>query len=231
MDTPLPWLIAGTAVGLALALAGRSVHRRVAATRRARRADETTGASTDGLESTGGSSVPPVAASAGTPRPKRKKDPARVAAKIQARAQADRVIAAEAERVRLSRAAKAARAAPHVLVVDDSNTVRQLTGSLLERNGYRVTYAVDGMEALLRIASELPDALVTDIEMPRLDGISLVRRLRADPRTAPLPIVMISSAEARFREAAHESGVDVLLAKLYADAALLAPLAPLKLRR
>jgi CheY-like chemotaxis protein len=218
MDTPLPWLIAGTAVGIALALAGRSVHRRVAAMRRARHAEEAAAASEDGT------AVRPA-------RPRRAKDPARVAAKIKARAQADRVIAAEAERVRLARETVTVRPAPHVLVVDDSNTIRQLTGSLLERNGYRVTYAVDGMEALLRIASDLPDALVTDIEMPRLDGISLVRRLRADPRTAPLPIVMISSAVDRFREAAHASGVDALLAKPYADEALLAPLAPLKSRR
>ena len=60
--------------------------------------------------------------------------------------------------------------------------------------------------------------------MPRLDGIALVRRLRADPRTAQLPIVMVSSAEERFREEATSTGIEALLSKPYEDEQLLGPL-------
>jgi len=225
MDTPIPWLLAGTAVGIALALAGRSVHRRMRDRRRELRLDEAVLSVAHGsgfntrLADSDLRDVPTRG-----PRAARAKDPARIAARAAAREKAARVVAAEAARVQALREAAANRPPPHVLVVDDSTTIRVATGSLLERQGWRVSYAVDGMEALLRIASELPDAVVTDIEMPRLDGIALVRRLRADPRTAQLPIVMVSSAEERFREEAASTGIEALLSKPYEDEQLLGPL-------
>lgn len=225
MDTPIPWLLAGTVMGLALAYAGRQVHRRM----RARRRDAVAPAPDDaqalgaGLTTMMADAPLRHESTRGSRSRHRSKDPARVAARAAAREKAARVIAAEAARVKAQRDAETQRP-PHILVVDDSTTIRHATGALLLRQGWRVTYAVDGMEALLRVASELPDAVVTDIEMPRLDGIELARRLRAEPRTASLPIVMVSSAEERFRDEALASGVDALLAKPYEDDALLAPL-------
>jgi CheY-like chemotaxis protein len=242
MDSPYPWLLAGTALGLALTWAGRSVHQRALA-RRGRPDGESTNAPTSINTSSIGPLSTTTAPSTTTrasrrgdarhrplkPKSTRPHDPARAAARAAAREKAARVIAAEASRVREAReAALLAASKVHVLVVDDSATIRHRTGRLLERHGYRVTYAIDGMEALLRVASEMPDAVVTDIEMPRMDGLSLVRRLRAEPRTATLPIVMVSSAEARFRDEALGTGVDALLAKPYAADALLAPLARLQ---
>jgi CheY-like chemotaxis protein len=93
--------------------------------------------------------------------------------------------------------------APLVLVVDDSLTVRRVTQRLLVREGYRVATAKDGMEALERLADERPVVLLSDIEMPRMDGFDLLRNVRAEPLLAGLPVVMITSrtrAEApRFR--------------------------------
>lgn len=225
MDTPIPWLLAGTVVGLALAYAGRTVQRRL----RDRRIERLVGARRPAAGA--GEGLTTVMAdsqlrdlSPRSPGARRARDPARAAARAAAREQAARVIAAEAARVQAEREAAARRGPPHVLVVDDSTTIRLATGSLLERQGWRVTYAVDGMEALLRVSSELPDAVVTDIEMPRMDGLSLVRRLRAEPRTAALPVVVVSSALDRFHAEAAATGADALLAKPYEDEALLGPL-------
>ena len=68
--------------------------------------------------------------------------------------------------------------APLVLVVDDSLTVRRITQRLLEREGYRVAVAKDGLDGLDKLAAERPAVLLTDIEMPRMDGFDLVRNMR-----------------------------------------------------
>ena len=83
--------------------------------------------------------------------------------------------------------------APLVLVVDDSLTVRRVTQRLLSREGYRVTLAKDGMDALERLAEERPAIMLSDIEMPRMDGFDLVRNVRSDPALHGLPVVMITS--------------------------------------
>ena len=112
--------------------------------------------------------------------------------------------------------------APLVLVVDDSITVRRATERLLSRQGYRVLLAKDGMEALELLAGERPVALLTDIEMPRMDGFDLLRNVRADSRLANLPVVMITSRIAhKHREHATELGADHYLGKPYGEAELL----------
>jgi chemosensory pili system protein ChpA (sensor histidine kinase/response regulator) len=75
-------------------------------------------------------------------------------------------------------------ACPLVLVVDDSLTVRRVTQRLLVREGYRVALAKDGMDALETLAEERPAVVLSDIEMPRMDGFDLVRNMRADARLA-----------------------------------------------
>lgn len=112
--------------------------------------------------------------------------------------------------------------APLVLVVDDSITVRRVTQRLLLREGYRVALAADGLQALERLQEERPAVVLTDIEMPRMDGFDLVRNIRADAALADLPVVMITSRIAeKHREHARELGVDHYLGKPYVDEELL----------
>ena len=116
----------------------------------------------------------------------------------------------------------AADSAPLVLVVDDSLTVRRVTQRLLVREGYRVALAKDGMDALEKLALERPAILLSDIEMPRMDGFDLVRNVRADARLAGLPVVMITSRIAqKHRDYAAELGVDHYLGKPYSEDELL----------
>jgi chemosensory pili system protein ChpA (sensor histidine kinase/response regulator) len=117
------------------------------------------------------------------------------------------------------------RAAPTVMVVDDSLTVRRITGRLLAREGYAVVEARDGVEALEKLQSAVPDVMLLDIEMPRMDGFELTRRLRGDGRFRSLPIIMITSRTAdKHRTLAMELGVNVYLGKPYQEEELLAPI-------
>ncbi len=111
---------------------------------------------------------------------------------------------------------------PLVLVVDDSITVRRVTQRLLQREGYRVALAADGLQALAKLADELPAVVLSDIEMPRMDGFDLARNIRGDVRLAKLPIIMITSRIAeKHREHARELGVDHYLGKPYSEEELL----------
>ena len=119
-------------------------------------------------------------------------------------------------------AAPAAERAPMVMVVDDSLTVRRVTQRMLVREGYRVVTAKDGLDALERLAEERPAVLLSDIEMPRMDGFDLVRNVRADPSLQGLPVVMITSRIAqKHRDYAAELGVDHYLGKPYSEEELL----------
>ncbi|MEO7547156.1 MAG: response regulator, partial [Ramlibacter sp.] len=111
---------------------------------------------------------------------------------------------------------------PLVLVVDDSITVRRVTQRLLQREGYRVAMAADGLQALERLAEEKPSVVLSDIEMPRMDGFDLARNIRADARLAGMPIIMITSRIAeKHREHAMELGVNHYLGKPYSEEELL----------
>ncbi|MBS0316618.1 MAG: response regulator, partial [Proteobacteria bacterium] len=119
-------------------------------------------------------------------------------------------------------AAAAPAEAPLVLVVDDSVTVRRVTQRLLQREGYRVALAVDGLQALQRLAEERPAVVLADIEMPRMDGFDLVRNIRADRQIADLPVIMITSRIAeKHKELARELGVNHYLGKPYSEEELL----------
>ncbi|MGL4434226.1 MAG: Hpt domain-containing protein [Giesbergeria sp.] len=119
-------------------------------------------------------------------------------------------------------AAPAAGQVPLVLVVDDSITVRRVTQRLLQREGYRVALAADGLQALEKLQEERPTVVLSDIEMPRMDGFDLARNIRADARLHDLPIIMITSRIAqKHREHAMELGVNHYLGKPYSDDELL----------
>ena len=112
--------------------------------------------------------------------------------------------------------------APLVMVVDDSLTVRRVTQRLLAREGYRVVTAKDGLDALERLSEERPCVLLSDIEMPRMDGFDLVRNMRGDARLRELPVIMITSRIAqKHREYAAELGVQHYLGKPYSEEELL----------
>jgi len=117
---------------------------------------------------------------------------------------------------------------PVVMVVDDSLTVRKATGRLLEREGYQVITAKDGVDALEQMKTVLPSILLVDIEMPRMDGFDLARHVRSDPVTRHLPIVVISSRTAdKHRNQAAQLGVNAFLGKPYSEADLLRHIAAL----
>ncbi len=141
------------------------------------------------------------------------------------RAVADRATAASQGGVKTPAAqtsASTTKRAPLVLVVDDSLTVRRVTQRLLTREGYRVTTAKDGLDALEKLAEETPVVLLSDIEMPRMDGFDLARNVRADARLAGLPIIMITSRIAqKHREHAMQLGVNHYLGKPYSEDDLL----------
>jgi len=111
---------------------------------------------------------------------------------------------------------------PLILVVDDSITVRRVTQRLLQREGYRVTLAADGLQALERLQEERPAVVLSDIEMPRMDGFDLARNIRGDVRLNNLPIIMITSRIAeKHREHAKELGVDHYLGKPFSEEELM----------
>jgi len=117
-------------------------------------------------------------------------------------------------------------ATPIVMVVDDSITVRKITTRLLEREGYRVLTARDGIDALEQLKTERPTVMLIDIEMPRMDGFDLTRNVRGDPKTMDIPIIVISSRSApKHRSRAAELGVNVYLGKPYEESDLLRQIA------
>jgi chemosensory pili system protein ChpA (sensor histidine kinase/response regulator) len=118
------------------------------------------------------------------------------------------------------------------LVVDDSITVRRVTQRLLERNGMKVMTAKDGVDALSILQDHMPDIILLDIEMPRMDGYELATQVRADARLADIPIVMITSRVGeKHRAHAIELGVDDYLGKPYQESQLIDAIAPLVARR
>jgi chemosensory pili system protein ChpA (sensor histidine kinase/response regulator) len=119
-------------------------------------------------------------------------------------------------------ATAASATAPLVMVVDDSLTVRKITSRLLTRHGYCVLTAKDGIDALEQLHEVLPDVMLVDIEMPRMDGFSLTRAIRADARLAAIPIIIITSRTAeKHRQHAQEAGVNHYLGKPYNEDELL----------
>jgi chemosensory pili system protein ChpA (sensor histidine kinase/response regulator) len=118
------------------------------------------------------------------------------------------------------------------MVVDDSITVRRVTQRLLERNGMRVITARDGVDAVALLQDNVPDVILLDIEMPRMDGYEVAAHVRNDPRLKDVPIIMVTSRVGeKHRARAIELGVDDYLGKPYQEAQLLDAIAPLVERR
>ncbi|MEH6419461.1 Hpt domain-containing protein [Pseudomonas sp. CGJS7] len=114
------------------------------------------------------------------------------------------------------------RRVPLVMVVDDSVTMRKVTGRVLERHNFEVVAAKDGIDALERMAERVPDLMLLDIEMPRMDGYELATQMKADPHLRDVPIVMITSRTGeKHRQRAFEIGVERYLGKPYQEPELI----------
>lgn len=110
------------------------------------------------------------------------------------------------------------RRVPLVMVVDDSLTMRKVTSRVLERHNFEVSAARDGVEALEKLEERVPDLMLLDIEMPRMDGYELATTMKADPRFKDVPIVMITSRTGdKHRQRAFDIGVQRYLGKPYQE--------------
>jgi chemosensory pili system protein ChpA (sensor histidine kinase/response regulator) len=116
----------------------------------------------------------------------------------------------------------AERKVPFVMVVDDSITMRKVTGRVLERHNFEVGTAKDGIDAIEKMAERVPDLMLLDIEMPRMDGYELAQTMRGDPRMRDVPIIMITSRTGdKHRQRAFEIGVNRYLGKPYQEPELI----------
>ena len=111
---------------------------------------------------------------------------------------------------------------PLVMVVDDSVTVRKVTSRLLERNGFDVVTAKDGVDAITQLQDIKPDVMLLDIEMPRMDGFEVATLVRHDERLQDTPIIMITSRTGeKHRDRAMSIGVNRYMGKPYQETVLL----------
>jgi len=160
---------------------------------------------------------------------------ARLAAGEAARARVALAAAEDAARLEIERQATALAAAQSaatlvaktpaqtlVMVADDSKIVRVKTGRLLALHQYRVTFATDGLDAVNQMRTSMPDVVITDVDMPGMDGFELTRHVRKNPLTAHIPVIMITAADDKHRLDADRAGVSVLLGKPYPEDELIA---------
>ncbi len=109
-----------------------------------------------------------------------------------------------------------------VMVVDDSITVRKVTTRVLERNDMTVITAKDGVDAVSKLQEHIPDIMLLDIEMPRMDGFELATHVRNEARLRDIPIIMITSRTGdKHRQRAMQIGVNRYLGKPFQESDLL----------
>ncbi|MBW3589061.1 MAG: response regulator [Actinobacteria bacterium] len=101
-----------------------------------------------------------------------------------------------------------------VLVVDDDQSIQRVLVQTLELEGYEVATASDGVEALETLAGQLPDVVILDVMMPKLDGLDVLKRMRADERTQTVPVILLTarSSQEDIWEG-WQSGVDYYMTK------------------
>lgn len=103
---------------------------------------------------------------------------------------------------------------PSVLVVDDEPLTRNLLRLMLERAGFDILEAEDGLKALLSVSENKPDVIVLDVMMPHMDGLTVCEKLRSNPETAVLPIILLSArANPEAVQEGMEAGADEYLSK------------------
>jgi twitching motility two-component system response regulator PilH len=106
-----------------------------------------------------------------------------------------------------------------VLLVEDSPVQRELISGILQKHGWKVTIACDGLEALEQLEKFRPDLVVLDIVMPRINGYEVCRRMKSDPKTKNIPVLMCSSKGEEFdRYWGMRQGADAYVAKPFVEA-------------
>jgi DNA-binding response OmpR family regulator len=95
---------------------------------------------------------------------------------------------------------------PKVLIAEDEETIVESLSFLMEKEGYDVSVATDGQTAIKMIARDIPDMVLLDVMMPGCDGFEVVRAVRADPKTKPIPIMMLT---AKTREVDRRKGLEL----------------------
>jgi two-component system chemotaxis response regulator CheY len=102
----------------------------------------------------------------------------------------------------------------NIMVVDDCQTTRKLLGHYLKSRGYSVVFAHNGLDAIEKIGTEKINLLVTDLNMPFMDGMKLIQTLRSDPRFSTIPILVITTEDDSYeREKAYHNGANGYLVK------------------
>jgi two-component system chemotaxis sensor kinase CheA len=111
-------------------------------------------------------------------------------------------------------AIRAERKEKHILIAEDSITSRMLLKNILEASGYLVTTAVDGMDAYTQAREREFDLMISDVDMPRMNGFELCRKVRANKKLAELPIILITSLSTREdREQGIDAGANAYIVK------------------
>jgi len=96
---------------------------------------------------------------------------------------------------------------PHVLVVDDEPEILKMVAKIMEARGHRVTMAKDGQEALDAVVRDRPDVMILDLNLPKMDGFEVCKKLKTDPGTKAIPIVMLTAAYVSVEDATRGVGV------------------------
>ncbi|MBK7006725.1 MAG: response regulator [Burkholderiales bacterium] len=103
------------------------------------------------------------------------------------------------------------------MIVDDSKVGRVKTNRFLLNQHFQSQMAEDGLDAVQKIAAQMPDIVITDVEMPGMDGFELTREIRRNPATAHLPVIIISGNDEGYAARAQEVGADLILGKPYSE--------------
>ena len=112
--------------------------------------------------------------------------------------------------------------APKILIVDDQSTMRELITIALECGGFAVTQAFDGVHGLEVLKTQMPDVIVTDLNMPRLNGTGLIEAVRRNPEFDHVPILVLSSEDASvYREKARNAGASGWMVKPFSPTKLI----------
>ena len=147
----------------------------------------------------------------------------RIAAEAEAQREAQRIAAEQSRHVVATKPPKTPEETM-VMIVDDSKVGRIKTNRFLLNNQFQVQMAEDGRDAVQKIAAHMPDIVITDVEMPVMDGFELTEEIRRNPATAHLPVIIISGNNDGYATRAQEVGADLILGKPYSETDMVAHL-------